>query len=195
MKLRVRKRAVLDRRRPPAFLVSDTFSRADNAASLGRAETGQTWIASTANAIGVQSGRAYAPASGYSQRNVAAGAADLVVEADVVWRTGSSTGICLRGKAVGTDRIYLQLSTGLSVGKTVSGATSTLQNYALVPVDGRTYRLRLEARGTTIRGYLDGVLRITVNETDLQAETHAGIFFFDGVAPPTARIDNVVVLP
>lgn len=124
--------------------------------------------------------------------------ADYSVSADVVVRTvvsGNSAGVAARCSSTEKKGYILQLySNGtLSLHKepwaTLGGSTVTI-------VAGTTYRLLLEVSGSTIKGYVDGVLKIgPITDSSITAAGFPGFTVWadsSGVSATTGMaIDNL----
>lgn len=176
---------------PPASspLVSDTFDRADNATTLGNAETGQTWLYTgvwgiDTNAAEMQSGsgtvlHSYVE-SGISDGTVSVKFLELNNENRLVFRLQDATNY-LTVHARASD---------YAIKKVVSGTTTTLQTIAQQPVAGDI--VKVELNGSTVKVFVNGVEIASRTETTFQAATKHGFATYGGVSPKT-RFDNFEV--
>ena len=104
-------------------------------------------------------------------------------------------GICFRYQdndnflALGFDATKFYFYRELAAARSAQGVT-----YAITAVDGTTYNIRVVAVGTSLLGYLDGVLRATATLSDFQTATPAGLVFQRlGATVPQSPIDNFIV--
>lgn len=74
------------------------------------------------------------------------------------------------------------------IGKLVGGTSTILGSYTHVPTVGNTYHVKLEMRGTTLKGYIDGVLQITATDSAITAAGRAGIRWLEASASNTTGI-------
>lgn len=170
-------------------LVSDTFTRADSTSTLGSADTGQAWSAQVGT-WGISGNQACETlATGSANAVVDAGVADGEAEVDVTWQSGQG-GLVARS-VDGNDLLLAIIYAGtLELYKIVAGLSTALGSYAWTPVMGTTYNLRISARGSAIKVYLDGTERIAVTETAHQSATKWGIWASSSSAN---RFDNFKV--
>lgn len=168
---------------PP--LILDTFSRADNASSLGSAETGQAWTARVGT-WGVSGGKAYQP-GGTSEAlaSLNSGASDYTATVDVTWQ--NAEGLLLR--YVDTNNyLFADIhSTGARLVRKLTGSTSVLATGAFTPVAGTTYVLRARVVGSQVTVWVDGVERISTTDSNFLTSTRQGLRAHTAT---TARLDN-----
>lgn len=169
------------------LLVSDTFSRADNASSLGSADTGQAWTA-LAGTWGISGNRAYNPsATSNGVAYVDAGVSDGLVEC-VIPVLGGGPGLYFR--IVDADDYLRCVSTGtaLIVEKRVASTFTQIASltYTLVAGD----RLGVRLTGSTIDVSVNGESQGVVTDSAHQSATMHGIGFNFGVGSSAARFDN-----
>jgi hypothetical protein len=171
-------------------LVHDTFTRADSATTLGNTELpGTPWVplaqgVGTTSTWGILTNRAYmATNTGgalYELAVVPTGLADVDVQAVVAWgaNAGGVFGLALRCKD--KDNVISfrlgEATDDLIVRKTVGGVSTTIASAAVTINTNTAYRLRVVVVGSLLKAYVNGVLLITVSETDLQSETQHGLF-------------------
>ena len=138
-----------------APIVSDSFTRADSATSLGTADTGQTWSAITGT-WGIASNQAYNPgADTNAMALVDAGVSDCTVRLKMAAR-GSSSGMFLRATDASNWIAFVNgSSTVMSLIKSVAGTVSTVVNITTtVALTNDVYQAVL--KGTTITLFLNG---------------------------------------
>ncbi len=163
----------------------DTFT--DTAGTLLTAHTpdgGGSWSISTGGSDGVITASNTLRAGG----TVATGAlhsatppsADYSVYAKVIAKNlGVDHRIGVAGRMVGDDRYSVHLR-GLAgtfrLMKNVGGVGSQLATDATITVvEGGEYALELRMSGSTLEGYVDGVLKLSATNTDLTAAGKAGV--------------------
>lgn len=192
-------------------LLSDTYSRADSAVSLGSTENGVPYVAQSGT-WGVSSSQAYSPtASGVV--TVAADARKNDVRLTCSIKLSSTANRAVAGVVVRDQDDANHLSCGLvkigasgasdviSLGKRVAAVNTTLSEVQSAGlVNGQTYRFRLDAKGPLIQVYLDDVLKIThtlsagdraifANWTKVGYRLNIGAGLDDG----GSRLDNLLV--
>jgi len=103
--------------------------------------------------------------------------------------SGRFAGVLARAQNM-TNYYYLGLANGNQVvlGKRISGGYNTLASAARTVSTGTFYTLRIEAFGTTLRGFVDGTLTVSATDSSL-ATGRAGL---TGVFT-NASFDDVVV--
>lgn len=124
---------------------------------------------------------------------------DQVVEADVTPRavTGNNRffGVLARHGATPNNYYYLVLRTNNSIElkRLVNGVAANLvPPVTAFPVSvGTTYRLRLEVIGSTLRGYVNGQLKIQGTDTTFAAGSAGLLTFFSDVAFDDVHIDPI----
>lgn len=183
----------------PPVMLRDRFNRGDSATSIGAAETGQAW-ANTTGTWGISGGAAYSASDANGDLAlVDCGLVDGVFQADITadfstWRLPS-----LMFRATDANnwlRVYL-FNGNIFLGYISGGSGSDLANVAMTTTNGQTYRVRVEAFGTAVRVYVDGVLKITFTLSSSAAAlagTKTGIRISKNNAPTfAARLDNLTV--
>ena len=170
-------------------VVTDTFTRADSAVSLGTSDSGHAWTAH-ASTWGIVSNTAYNPGAAgslYHAASVDAGIADGVIQVTFS-TTAVGMGICAR---VTDDNNFLHLEFGgasdLTLYKRVAGAFTSLGTFGVTGANGDV--LKLECRGSTLNAYLNGVLRITASDAFNSSATRWGL----SGNTLTPRWDNLTV--
>ena len=161
-----------------APLVTDSFTRADNAVSLGSTEGGslgpKVWTAH-GGTWGVIAGTAYAPGGGgtYHAASVDAGVSNALVQA-VFATLGGSIGLSAR---ITDDSNFLHLEYGggsdLTLYKRVAGAFTQIGTAVVTQAAGDL--VALECRGNTLNAYQNGVLKFTVTDAFNNTATRFGL--------------------
>lgn len=168
--------------------VNDTFTDVDATAITSHTgETGATWTTYTqisgSTSMKIVNNRAYTATGGETNAAYASGSppgADYSVFGIVVPKSliGSSN-ICICGRLnTGANTLYrLILDTGqLFLRKTVAGTGTTLGTpYSITPNIDQSYQLELRMTGTTLEGYLDGVLRTSATDASISAAGKVGL--------------------
>ena len=118
--------------------------------------------------------------------------ANYAVEADIAVQTlldGSAPGVLGRVSGPSSSSFYqlrYMRSTGaFELWRQVDGTRTQLASYAQTLVAGTSYRLRLQMNGSTVRAYVDGVLRIDTTDSGISAAGRGGVVF--GFSGSTAR--------
>ena len=163
------------------IIVSDSFDRADNATSLGAADTGQAWTA-TGLTAGIQGGMAYFPTvSGFGIATVETLHADVDVTCSLILRTSAdqSRGVLLlRGDGSVANRWSLNCDstgTNLVLSKVVASVSTNVQTAAFAVTLGQSYAIRVVAKGSAWTVYVNGVSTITATDAALSTLTKCGI--------------------
>jgi len=180
--------AVLSPRR--RVLAFDSFTRADNAGSLGNAESGQAWATSTGNAFGISSNQAYNTdtSNTVSIASVDVGATDVRVVCSVT-RTTQIAGVVFR-LVDGSNYWSVNLGgASTTLVKTVSGSPTTVATLAQA-FSGASL-IEVIARGPAISVLVNGVALPVANDAALAAGTRCGLFRQQTVN--NSRHDNFLV--
>lgn len=176
-------------------VVSDTFTRADSAVSLGSADTGQAWTA-VVGTWGITSNKGYCATAGNSEKvaTVEAALADCSIQ--VTMRASgdpvaSGGGITFRRSDATNYLIAVIESNALRVYKRVAGAFTSLGFYSFTPLTTTDYVVKVTLVGSTIKAFLDGTERVSVSDSHNSTATLHGLRdFHDG---PLWRFDNFTV--
>lgn len=100
--------------------------------------------------------------------------------------TGTSNNAGIIGRYVDINNFYylrILQGTGFQLFKKVGGATTQLgSTYSTTITNGVPHTIKLEMIGSTINGYYDDVLRITVTDTAFASAGKAGIRINNGLA-------------
>lgn len=178
-------------------LFSDSFNRADNASSLGAADTGQVWQA-IAGTWGILSNQAYCSADGGAFFSVAllsdAGGADGVLQVTLAQPGGASGGsswIIFRSTADANQFIYVVGSDSASYTvATYDAANVTTIATGTIPAAQAGDVVRIEFSGSAIQVYINDVLDIDTTSAFAQTEVGKGIGTDFGVSGGP-RFDNL----
>ena len=105
---------------------------------------------------------------------------DIVSENAASFTNGHGMGVMGRvSTSAATGYILYVDWHGLYLYKIVNGTYTSLGSYAFTAANNVTYTLKLEMRGTTIKGYLDGTERISVTDSSITAAGKAGIYAYN----------------
>ncbi len=173
--------------------VSDSFDRADNASSLGTADSGEAW-ASVNGTWGVTGNQAYLAGSGGLPVAAIDTDHENITATVTIAATGGFFGVFARGAAgmtSGYDDKFAVLSNThtLLIYKFESGAITTLASVVHPVVAGDTLGIRCS--GTTISALVNGVIVASATSSAHLTNTVAGLYLSTGL--PTwgdARFDN-----
>lgn len=152
--------------------ITDTFDRAD-AGTLGTASGGFSWT-QVAGSIGISSNSAASSTSGNNTaRAESALSADHYAQIEVVVQGANGVGPCCRFDASANtfyvaydDASSLRLFRVITGGFTEIGSASSVAAGSIV---------KIQANGTTIKVFDDGVEVISVTDGDITGNTHTGI--------------------
>lgn len=185
--------------------IYDSFDRANNA-SLGNAETGQTWAMNTALAYAIDTNKVKATSGsfggGATLNSLLSGTAGtpILLSVDVFnVGLGNGTGLIFRaGNATDNNQFfaYLIKDTGvyrmrlvLENGGSFSGGTLYDQPVAGITVnDSETHTIKVILQGTSISLWLDDALQTRVVNSNFQTNAYHGVFL--SVGGSADRVDN-----
>ena len=184
------------------LLAWDDFDRPDST-TLGTAPSGQAWVGG--GAIGIDTGTARPTTTGVQVAWLDCGAADVDVEADLLW--ASNPGIGLMFRVVDASNFLLLTSetaggANLRLYKLVAGTATQLATAAastLVTVDGQYHRFRAICRGAKIMCFLDDVVAFSytlaagAEQTSFLSPTKAGLRLNQNIAGTTHRARRLTV--
>lgn len=177
---------------PPSsgtVVVSDNFNRV-NSTSLGKADTGQSWIVSSGS-FGISSNQAYpvngCPAPGYAV--VDSGISDGTIQVSLPVNT-QDTRIPFR--FIDNNNTYWIERQGgtpgsYSINKVVNGVRSGLKVSSIAPANGDTVKIVLN--GSSINLYVNNTLAAFTNDSSLSGTKHGIGVWCTG----TVRFDNFSV--
>jgi hypothetical protein len=192
--------------RPTKTLFSDTFSRADNATTLGNAEVGGAWTAQNGT-WGVTGGEGYCVSD--VDGNILVGNIGLNLKSYTftVSIKGTISGASNQRRLNpifkyidSTNFWYVSFSAGtLSLRKVDTDNFTTQSSISLTTLDDVYYKIKVVCSGSNIQVYVDGILRISYVMTSLEIAkygTATGVGFrYNKTGTPTfnARFDNLSV--
>ncbi|GEM_PF-2675138 len=179
---------VLGQQRP---VIKDTFTRADDATTLGSAETGQVWAVNSGT-WGISSNKGQlvtGQAARYDFAYINSGKTDFV--ADLTLSTvEDEEGICV-AYVDDTHCMWTAYSgANLWLARKSGGAASGVASAAVTKANGDV--LRVIKVGTSIKIYVNGVLKISYTLTEAEniafgSATKQGIYALNAT---TGRFDN-----
>lgn len=171
------------------IIASDTFNRADNASSLGNAETGQTWTA-LEGTWGVASNQAYCPGVAVTNHvaTIETNTPDCRVRGALAQKTASPR-LLVRVIDAGNCILIQPLTSTYGVYRMTANATTQIGSVPITPQAGDTVELVLQ--GSSISVYVNGIYRLTVSETQGVTATKHGLGVYSNGA--AARWDNFIV--
>lgn len=181
-------------------IIYDTFNRANGA--LGNAETGQAWQSDGSNTTAwVVSGNVAKRASATTAVTDAAyidcGKPDVTVSADITM-TDYSYSIQIFARMSGTSfnncmSLILGRDGYLRIRKVIGGTVTNIASYAYSYVSGATHSCKLSCAGNTFKAYLDGELKITVDDDNaLKTNTKVGMHLPCGASTAFDWINNFI---
>jgi hypothetical protein len=180
---------VIDSTRAGGILFTDDFTRANENPLAGNWSTAASWDAM--QLLNNQVGAAAGPAGNASYVNSVSVPDDQYAESPFVQSlvniVSAGGGVCVR-MATGAKSYYcLQIFNGtstnpvtLDVFKEVAGSYTSLGQAPYTYTPGDVFRI--EAQGTAIRGYVNGVLKLSATDSDL-ASGPFGLSGFISSAP------------
>lgn len=156
---------------PIQLLISDSFDRADNAASLGNTDTDQTWVTLTGTPR-IISNQASAT-TGIYRGYIETGITNYAVSAKIV--DVDANGAALMPRLVDVNnRYYVGVyPTSLVLGKFVLGVQTVISTIALTFAENEIVKVIVS--GTSIKVHVNDVLQIDVTDTSLATGTKCGI--------------------
>jgi len=158
------------------LVVSDSFNRADNALTLGNADTGQAWNPDIGT-WGINSNLATQITSSEAVCSINSGISNLYLKVTFAIRAAAAVHrIRFRAAsdAVNGDRITLLANdAGYSLYKTSAGASTSIASWAVPPQNGDI--VEIYAKGSNIRIIINGVERFNVNESTSQFNTYVAL--------------------
>ena len=170
----------------PPWTLADIFDRADTAAGLGTATSGHAWTSVMGNVMGVASKEAYLPVAANSRSIIDPALADLRL--GVTYKTPGSAGYIMF-RYVDASNLWRVGHSGtiIQLQKIVAGSLTTVKvTSALIRAGDR---LEVEAHGSEISLYLNGLEFYRVTDSALSTGTKVGI----NIDNTTIRLDNFTV--
>ena len=178
------------------LIVYDGFNRADNASSLGNADTGQVWSAS---GFGIVSNKGHYVINTNNAviATLDGGVVDVFsaqAKIKYVLVGGSAVGVACRTDGTTDNRITAMIQTSTRkflCTKSVSGTSTVLGSIDFSPIDGVEYTIKIEVNGNTFACYVDGILKIQVTDDNaLKTNTKQGIVLYNGSTLSTITFDD-----
>lgn len=182
---------------PAGPLVSDLFDRANSAASLGTADTGQAWTAWDGT-WGISTNKAYPVAVGAADATavVNAGARGRFTAASITPAAAAYVGLVFRGIDASNHLIVDMSDTTVRILKRDAGAYTVLASSALAHAAGSAHSVTVECLGSVITVTVpSGTLSHTMSQADAIKFT-ATTAKFHGVragSVSAARVDNLSI--
>lgn len=168
-------------------LVQDSFNRADG--NVGNADSGQTWQQSGGTVL-VSSNQGM---STIAQAYIDSGISDATIQMTISNRDVTDGSSRIIARFVDTNNyLYWGESTGphhYELVRKQAGLFNTITTTAITPANGDVVKLVLN--GSSLQGYVNGVLQATGTETFQQTETRHGF----GSAAATSTVDDFTVTP
>ena len=165
--------------------IVDTFTRADNAATMGNAETGGAWVPNT-GVFGIQTNRAYtAAATVRANATIDTLVSDIIAHVTVPVLPGANgAGLIFRYSAAGEFWAAAIVNAQLFLIRRTGGAsTNQLGPFAAAAGDV----IGVKAVGSTIQLYQNGVLKGTVVDATNVGNTKHGLYLDN---TNVARLDD-----
>lgn len=179
------------------FRISDTFTRAD-ATSLGNAESGQTWLQSTANAWGIASGKAYFRNTNDAYFYLTGIPINFTLSYIATFPSsgyGPRIRLCWNGTS-GYRLSHCRIADGITgylcLGSEFGTAKELAEN--VVCASGSVMRVEVTREGADVRIkiYDDGALIVNVLDSTFRFSGNEIDFGF-GVASTAITFDNIVI--
>jgi hypothetical protein len=170
-------------------IVFDSFNRANNANSLGNADTGQAWQP-LQGTWGIDNNAAYTTnTSGFARAVIDSGLSNCIVSCTLsTLSADGTTRFIFRQLGINNELYIGVVATGYEIDKRVTGSPTLLGSYSITPKSGD--RLQVTLNGSNIKVYLNDILIFNVTETFNQNQTKHGLCVYNSSA---ARYDNFKV--
>lgn len=151
---------------------SDDFNRADSTSSLGSPSDGGSAWSALAGTWGINTNRGYSPSGGQAVAVLEASAADVRLEA-VIQTAGSDYGLVVRASDNSNYWLLAITATNFVLYRKEAGSFTNETSGPAATVNGDT--VRFEANGTSLKGYLNGVEKLSFTSSFNQSATQHGI--------------------
>lgn len=179
---------------PTPVVMTDTFTHADSATSMGTATSGQAW--QTDGVYGISGNQGY-HVSGFAAAAWIMGATPATfAEVDIVYPSTSTTESLITRLVDANNYLHAIITdTQILLYKKDSGSYTQLGSaVSATHTSGTTYRLRVAISGSTVTVYQDGVSKITYSLTSPEqakflASNAVGVGMRSSTT--TARYDNL----
>jgi hypothetical protein len=183
--------------------VTDTFTgTAGTALASHTSDSGHSWTVGFSASTGIvisDTNRIRGPATVFTSYYTSwvPATADYDVKADAFLYSagGSGRDVGPTGRQSTTADTYYRFVISFDVvylQKRIAGTNTALANFDVgTPTANSTYNLRLQMRGTTIKGFVDDVERCSVTDSAISAAGRAGVNTYDGAANGSGnQLDN-----
>ena len=190
-----------------SLTVYDSFSRADDATSLGSGEIGASWTVDQGTG-GILGGQAYFPTQANYDRAHVVAAKDGRVSCTIsglmlAFSNYSVPLLTFRGSDANTFLQLTSLDAGVSLDKYASGTRTPLAHGVQIMWPGVNYNYSVDLNGNTITAYVDGrpLLTYVLSGGDSTAYNAVGstwvgmALFANGSPTVTAKWDNFLFAP
>lgn len=165
-------------------IITDSFNRANG--NLGTAETGQVWltggVATTAWVVSSNvAKRASATTSVNDVAYIDCGKSDVIVSADITYTTlsnasrviarmsGANINNCMAARFSAANIVVLE--------RIIGGSVDSIAQATVSITSGSTHSLVLMCRGNIFSVYVDGILKISIEDDNvLKTNTIVGMF-------------------
>ncbi|WP_391116728.1 hypothetical protein [Psychrobacillus sp. L3] len=159
--------------KPVETIVSDDFTRPNSTTSVGKADTGQTWL-TPLGVTGISSNKLY-PVSG---EFVFVGfdlVSDFSASFDYTIGGAEDSSFTFRTPSASTqNRVFISITqNGIALIKEIGGAKTKLGEYLFTWGTGETHNIKVVAKGDIFTVFLDSVQHITsVDDNPVKANKH-----------------------
>lgn len=173
-------------------VVFDSFDRADNAASLGAANTGQVWTALGSSGVWGTVGNQAAvitPSAGIDRIGVQSGrSTNIAVQVKLAVSSGDQR-ICFRYSDASNEWQVVRTTTAYQLSKRVAGAVTQVGSFSVTTAHSDV--IRVELVDALINVKLNGAVIITVTDAHNQNATIHGMTASG--SNTTCRFDNFTI--
>lgn len=176
--------------------LSDTFNRANSTTTLGNADTGQAWTASSGT-WGINTNQAYVVSLDTVDHvcSIEAGSANMSVSADILI-TSNNPGLIFRLQDATNYLMVLcnSSSTQFQIYKRVAGVYTVLASSATgLYTINTTHNILVSASGNSLSVKMDGTTVVSVTDATFNTATKVGFRHQTPSSTNTARWDNLQV--
>jgi hypothetical protein len=158
------------------IIVQDSFNRADSA-SLGTAETGQTWVYSN-KPYGIRSNQAYLHLNGTTSFDSVAYIDSGISDGKITWTIAtyqaSNSRLIFRYVDFGNHLAIEPRANDIRIYKRVANTTTTVGTFPHSSASGDV--ISVELTGSTVKVSVNGTLKTTVTIAELITATKHGMF-------------------
>lgn len=173
-------------------LVADSFTRADDAASLGSADTGGAWTV-LAGTWGISGNKAYLPGgAGDAWAVHDVGRADVDMQVTIAGSSAVSQGLAFRVASNGNGyRLAFNSANVFKIFRVVSGTSTEIAAGPRGGAPGDVVRLLVT--GSTFRVYRNGALVLEATDSTYATQTRHGLYGFGSAVVATRGWDDYTV--